>query len=127
MGMKTWGSLMYAALVALPVLAAEPECMSLQMEVGQTRRVLLDGNATTGYMWKLAKELPAESPVCVSLGGMERDDTMCCGAPTPVTLTMTGMKPGKAVVHLVYARPWEKGKAPAREAVFTVTVQAPAK
>lgn len=103
-----------------------PSAAALNMRVGQKLSLVLEGNPTTGYLWQLDPALPVESPVQVELSIASNCEENCCGFPTPTTLTMTGAKPGTQLVRVVYARPWEKGKAPAQEKCFAVTVQ-PAK
>lgn len=115
--------MMLAALAALPVLAADAKpAAPLNLRVGQKLALVLDGNPTTGYIWQLKPALPAGSPVQVELSLVRNEEENCCGFPTPTTLTMTGVKPGTQMVRVVYARPWEKGKAPAQEKRFAVTV-----
>lgn len=115
--------MMLAALAALPVLAADAMLAApLNLRVGQKLALVLDGNPTTGYIWQLKPALPAGSPVQVDLSLVRNEEENCCGFPTPTTLTMTGVKPGTQLVRVVYARPWEKGKAPVQEKRFAVTV-----
>lgn len=115
--------MMLAALAALPVLAADAKpAAPLNLRVGQKLALVLDGNPTTGYIWQLKPALPAGTPVKVELSIAGDCEDNCCGFPTPTTLTMTGVKPGTQLVRVVYARPWEKGKAPAQEKCFAVTV-----
>jgi inhibitor of cysteine peptidase len=115
--------MMLATLAALPVLAADAKpAAPLNLRVGQKLALVLDGNPTTGYIWQLKPALPAGSPVQVELSLVRNEEENCCGFPTPTTLTMTGVKPGTQLVRVVYARPWEKGKAPAQEKRFAVTV-----
>jgi predicted secreted protein len=124
--MKTACSFLVAALAGMPavVSAAESVPTPVSLKVGQQISILLDGNATTGYMWQLAEKLPANSPVRVSIScAAQNDDTFCCGFPTPTTVTIAGIKAGKTMVRLVYARPWEKGKRPAAEECFSVSVK----
>ena len=128
--MKTACSFLVAALAGVPavVSAAAPAPTSVSLQEGQQISILLDGNAGTGYLWQLAEKLPGNSPVRVSLSCVAQDDgTFCCGFPTPTTLTIAGVKPGKALVRVVYVRPWEKDKKPAAEECFSVQVQRPAK
>ena len=121
--MKSLKLMMLAALAALPVLAADAKpAAPLNLRVGQKLALVLDGNPTTGYIWQLKPALPAGSPVQVELSLVRNEEENCCGFPTPTTLTMTGVKPGTQLVRVVYARPWEKGKAPAQEKCFAVTV-----
>ena len=125
MAMKTLGSFLMAALVAVPVLAqdAAEAPTPVNLQVGQKVTVLLDGNPTTGFIWRQAETLPEDAPVTVDLRCAAREEGgMCCGFPTPTSLTITAVKPGTQVVRVVYARPWEKGKAPLREKSFAVKV-----
>lgn len=105
-----------------PAPAGMPAAQTIAMQVGQQWNAILNSNAGTGYVWQLAEELPADSPVSVSLSGVEPDESNCCGFPVPVTLTVTALKPGSAVVHVVYVRPWETGVPPARQEVYKVSV-----
>lgn len=111
-------------LAAMPVLAAQAEVAPtpVNLQVGQSMTVMLHSNAGTGYMWKLSKPVPTGAPVEVSLFGAAPEDEMCCGFPVPVSLTISAVKPGKQRVRVIYARPWEKGKAPAKELIYNVTV-----
>lgn len=122
--MKTFCSFTIAALAAAPVLAAQADVAPtpVKLQVGQSMTVMLNSNASTGYMWKLANPLPAGAPVEVSLFGAAPDDALCCGFPVPVSLTINAVKPGRQQVRVVYARPWEKDKAPAKELIYNVTV-----
>ena len=123
--MLTFKSTWVATLAALPVLAAEAgeKLTPINLQVGQKTSLVLDGNPTTGYIWQTSPALPADSPVEVQLSYLSKADAdMCCGFPTPTTVTITALKPGTQVVRLVYARPWEKKKAPAKTESFKVIV-----
>ena len=95
---------------------------SMTLHVGQQRMAVLHTRAGTGFGWQLAEPLPAGSPIAASLSGVEHDESNCCGFPVPVTLTITAIKPGKLTLRLVYTRPWEKDKPPARVQMFDVEV-----
>ena len=127
--MNTLRTILLGSLAALPVLAADsadvPAPVALQ--VGQKCTMMLNSNAGTGYTWQVAEPAASNKVVKVELFGTEPEDSFCCGFPVPVTLTITGKKPGKALVRVVYVRPWEKGKAPAHEQSFSVTVSPAAK
>lgn len=114
-------------MAAVPALATQVEVLPtpINLQVGQKTSLVLDGNPTTGYIWQTSPALPADSPVEVQLSYLSKADAdMCCGFPTPTTVTITGLKPGTQVVRLVYARPWEKKKAPAKTECFQVIVNA---
>lgn len=101
---------------------AAPKAAPLALQVGQSRMTVLESQAGTGYCWQLAGELPVDAPVAVTLDQGVCKDENCCGFPVPVTLTLSGLKPGKALLRFIYARPWEKGKAPLREQIYAVEV-----
>lgn len=101
---------------------AAPKAAPLALEVGQCCMTVLESQAGTGYCWQLAEELPVDAPVAVTLDQGVCKDENCCGFPVPVTLTLSGQKPGKVLLRFIYARPWEKGKAPLREQIYAVEV-----
>ena len=110
--------------VATAECVAEDSCsaVSLRLQVGQSRMTVLEANATTGYIWQLESALPAGSPVQAELSMVSDCEEGCCGLPTPTTVTITGVKPGKVRLRLVYVRPWEKDRTPAREEEFCIEV-----
>ena len=124
MGMNTLRNVMLAAMAALPVLAAEtaPAPIPVNLKVGQQTTVLLDGNPTTGYVWRLAGKtnhiIVSAELTCPA----QENNSFCCGFPTPTTLTLTALRPGRTLVRVCYARPWEKHKPAADIRTFVVTV-----
>ncbi|MBO5684054.1 MAG: protease inhibitor I42 family protein [Akkermansia sp.] len=128
--MNTLRYVIPAAMSALPVLSAEaePAPIPVNLKVGEQISVVLNGNPTTGYIWRVDGKIPAKSPVQVELvNAAQQDDSFCCGFPVPTTLNIIGRRAGKTTVRVVYARPWEKGKAPADVKTFAVKVTTPAK
>lgn len=107
-----------------PPPIALPTTENISLRVGQQWTAILESRTGTGYAWQLGEEIPADSPVSVTLSGVEHDESNCCGFPVPVTLTITAQKPGAAEVHLVYVRPWEKNMPPANQEMYRVTVSA---
>lgn len=122
--MNTLRNVMLAAMAALPVLAAEaaPAPIPVNLKVGQQTTVLLDGNPTTGYVWRLAGKtnhiIVSAELTCPA----QENNGFCCGFPTPTTLTLTALRPGRTLVRVYYARPWEKHKPAADIRTFDVTV-----
>ena len=112
------------APVVEPVMPEVSTNQTISLRVGQQWTAILESRAGTGYSWQLGEEMPADSPVSVTLSGVEHDESNCCGFPVPVTLTITAQKPGTAEVHLVYVRPWEKDMPPAKQEAYRVTVSA---
>ena len=117
--------ILYTLLSATCVcVAAEPVQEKITMHEGETVTRTLDGNPTTGYLWK-AQEQPADSPVKVETALAPRKqpgDCPLCGSPCPTQVTITAQKPGPATVVLHYARPWEKGAPPTRTVQYDITV-----
>lgn len=114
------------AVPAVPVPpAAQPQMASttLLLQAGQRRTVMLQNNAGTGFSWQLAEPVPEDAPVSAVLTGVEPDESNCCGFPVPVTLVVTALKPGKLTLRLIYSRPWEKDKAPAKVEIFEIEVR----
>lgn len=109
----------------LPATQSQLTSTSVSLQVGQHRTFMLHHNAGTGFCWQLAEPVPADSPVSASLTGVECDEADCCGFPVPVTLVITALKAGKSTLRLIYARPWEKDKAPAKVEIFEIEVKCP--
>lgn len=105
-----------------PSPVALPTIENISLRVGQQWTAILESRAGTGYVWQLGEEMPAGSPVSVTLSGVEPDESNCCGFPVPVTLTITAQKPGEATVQVVYRRPWEKDRPNVKKKSFSVKV-----
>lgn len=108
-----------------PVTQPQTASAAVYLQVGQQRTIMLHSNAGTGYVWQLDDELPADAPVSAYLTGQEHDESNCCGFPVPVTLAITALKPGKVTLRLIYVRPWEQDKAPAKQEIFEIEVKNP--
>ena len=104
-------------------LAAEPEQEKITMHAGEAVTRVLEGNPTTGYLWK-AEQLPPGAAVKVETAQLPAEERRepVCGAPSPTQVTITAVKPGTATVVVNYARPWEKDQEPARTVRYEVTV-----
>ena len=114
------------APAAVEPSAPEPvaqDSAPLNLPVGHQCTMMLDSNAGTGYAWQVVEPAQGSAVVRVELFGAEPCDSGCCGFPVPVTLTITALKPGRETVRVIYARPWEKDKAPANQKCFAVIVQ----
>lgn len=113
----------FAAFLGVAVLAAPAFAGVEQMElsVGERKSITLPGNPTTGYMWSVA-EAPTAVKVEVTL---EESKSPCgmVGCPRASVVTVTAVKAGQGVVKLVYARPWEKDKAPLETLYINVNVK----
>lgn len=105
------------------VCAAEPVAQSVELAVGQSMTVTLPGNPTTGFVWSVAE---CADVVQVELAFEQKapqSGPPLCGSPRATVVTLTGQKAGQGSVKLIYARPWEKGTAPAATRILNVTVK----
>ena len=105
-------------------LTVADNAKTLDVVVGKTIVVSLEGNITTGYGWQTA-ELTGKAveslgkpayatrphrPGLVGVGGV-------------FTFKFKAVKPGTANLKLVYVRPWEKDTPPEKTFVATVNVR----
>lgn len=100
------------------VLTGKDAGKSIEVKVGDTIQVSLEGNPTTGYNWVMAPQDPA---VLEQQGEAEFkavDESL--GASGLITETFKAMKKGQTTLRLEYKRPWEKDITP--EKTFEVTV-----
>ena len=105
------------------VCAAEPEARTVELTVGQSMTVNLPGNPTTGFQWCVAECADVVQVGLAFEPKAPESGTPLCGSHSTTTVVLTGLKVGQGVVKLVYARPWEKDKAPEDTRVYTVTVK----
>lgn len=94
----------------------------VEVAAGETFRIVLDSNRTTGYGWQLA-ELPDEAVVKKVHNRYRAPRVQRPGAGGQEVWRFQAVKPGTAEVRMVYVRSWEKGVEPARTAVFRVNVK----
>ncbi len=94
-----------------------------ELAVGATLSVNLPGNPTTGYVWQVAECSPQVEVELGFASNEQTDGAPVCGRPVATTVKVTGKSAGKAVVKLIYSRPWEKGKAPHSTCVLNITVK----
>ena len=95
---------------------------SISVPMGAVVEVSLKGNPTTGYSWQLAK---LEGDAVEQVGKIEFQSRPhppgMVGVGGAFGATFKAAKPGKSIVTLHYARPWEKGKPP--EKTFLVLIR----
>ena len=104
------------------VTVSEPDRgETVRMRVGDTLEVVLEENATTGYLWELMSD---NEPVLKQVGEKElRSDFNLLGSAGRMTKRFRAEAAGKTVLRLVYRRPFEKDAAPARTFEATVAVE----
>jgi inhibitor of cysteine peptidase len=125
------------ACLAAVVLAAPTEVVRInlptdqpvEIHVGQKVELVIAGNPTTGYKWKV-ESLP-EGLVQVGEVAYVQDPAdgpdgqRRVGVGGRFIFTLVGEKPLEGVVKLAYARPWEKDKPPIQTVDVKVRVLAP--
>ncbi len=94
----------------------------IEVAAGETFRIVLDSNRTTGYGWQLA-EMPDEAVVKKVNNRYRALKVRRPGAGGQEVWWFQAVKPGTAEIRMVYVRSWEKGVEPARKAVFKVNVK----
>jgi predicted secreted protein len=84
--------------------------------------IVIASNRTTGFSWQIAK--PINEKV-VKLQGLEYlpAKSNLVGAGGKEIWAFNAVAPGQTIISLRYSRPWEKGKPPKQEAVYTVIVR----
>ena len=101
---------------------------AVKVNVGDTIRVKLKANRTTGYSWALA-ESKLDAKILKSDGNEYKVDEHpagMVGVGGNDVWTFTALAPGKTEIALGYARPWEKDKEPVESFKLTVEVAAAA-
>ena len=92
-------------------IAAEQAGGRVELEVGDTLVIELEGNPTTGYNWQVEEINPA---VLEQVGEVQfkSDNAMLVGSGGVVTLTFRAVEAGNSPLALVYLRSWEEGVEP---------------
>ena len=115
--LSTAASACAASAVEHPLTAANAN-QTIEVNVGDTLVVELEGNPTTGFTWE-AVEL--DQAVLEQVGEPEftaQSDLL--GAPGVIVLRFKANGPGQTLLKLVYRRPWEQDVPP--EETYEVTI-----
>ena len=111
-----------SVVMASPVEVTEPSCeQKMELTVTETKSFLLPGNPTTGFIWQVA-ECADVVEVKVEIQPKQAPRGMV-GCPRNTEVSVTGKQAGQGTVKLIYARPWEKGKAPLHTHTVKVNVK----
>lgn len=95
---------------------------TIELSVGQEFTVHLKSNQTTGYKWDFAEPMPV-TIVRMNWTLYNAPDPQIPGAGGEEVFSFKAIAPGKGTIKLAYARPWEKGVAPAQMATYEVVVK----
>jgi inhibitor of cysteine peptidase len=105
------------AMVELGMLG---QSAGVQLRVGDTLRVVLPANPSTGYSWIVAAK---DAGILEATNSQNKPASQQrVGAPGSQTWSFTAKAPGQNHLTLNYARPWEKNAKPARSYALNVTV-----
>lgn len=91
------------------------------VDPGDQFTVVLESNATTGFMWELSADIPREVVVLVQDMYIE-PDTDLVGAPGRQELTFEATGEGSTFIQLWYIRSFDDPPEPADRAQFEVIV-----
>jgi inhibitor of cysteine peptidase len=110
-----------------PAIVRPTEGGVSELRVGQLLQVELPGNASTGYQWRLLEDgspiLERIMPAAPAKEADEPADPERVGTPSTSRWWFKAARPGRAVLRLVYQRPWEKDVPPAQTVDYLVTVE----
>lgn len=108
------------AMMKLAMPSFGPSTPAIAVKVNQPFQIRMKASAGTGYSWRPRGPLP---PNLALLGAFEQPNGKAMpGAAGTQTLVFRGSSPGKFVLTLEYARPWERNVKPAKVQMFAVTV-----
>jgi inhibitor of cysteine peptidase len=103
------------------VLTEKDAGKTINLNIGDTLVVALDGNITTGYTWEM---LPMDPAVLQQVGAAEATpDTTALGAGGKIALKFLAVKRGQAPLQLVYRRSFEQDVAPLNTFEVNVNVK----
>ena len=114
-------------------VVVQPVAGTTILAVGQVLEIALEGNASTGYAWEFVSDgapqlqrVVRAAPVAPANAAAATEGPRMVGSPSTSRWQFRATEPGETEVKLVYRRPWEKDRAPEREAAYKVVVQAAA-
>ena len=94
-----------------------------EIRPGESIRISLPENATTGFSW----EIDRYEEACLEATSREPSypATGAVGSAGRVAFTFKGKKPGQGEIVLVHHRPWEKNQPPIAEFRIRIRVLEP--
>jgi len=93
---------------------------TIEIKTGGSFDISLEGNPSTGYIWIVASK---RSPVIKQVGDPKfKPKSKLIGSGGISTFYFKAAGAGKTALRLVYHRPWEKIKEPARTFQLNITV-----
>lgn len=119
------GALLFAACATVddgPVALHADASLLITAARGSRFELSLPANPTTGFQWR---HEVCDGATGVALGAARAisADTGLLGASGTERVLVRALEDGLVRIRSTYARPWEKGVAPAREILWTVLVK----
>lgn len=114
-------SVIFTTLAMNVALATPSEQHTLKR--GQTFRLELPSNPSTGYSWYFAKPIEKNQILTMIKSGYEAPQTNRIGASGKQFWTLKGRYRGVANLTLEYKRAWEKNEKPAEIRRYTFKVE----
>jgi len=100
-------------------ITARDVASTVQMKLGDTLEIALEGNPTTGYTWAVASKVAQLQ----QQGEWElKRDSNLIGAGGTIILRFKAVREGEATLQLIYHRVWEKGVPPVKTFEVKVVV-----
>jgi inhibitor of cysteine peptidase len=90
------------------------------LAVGDTVRVVLEGNPTTGYTWE---QISTENKNLRQIDSFYASSSNRCGAGGLFTFVFSAISPGKCELQLSYRRPWEQNTPPIKTFHSTLIIK----
>ncbi|HAH05915.1 MAG TPA: hypothetical protein DCM05_05185 [Elusimicrobia bacterium] len=106
------------------VFTREATSRSHEVSLGETFRIELPANATTGYEWKF-KELDGNLLRVDSSGYDRSSNPKLAGAGGTAWWELRALQTGKTVLRLLYYRPWEGEAKSGDEFNLSLSVEKP--
>ena len=96
---------------------------TLHLDRGDSFTIQLVSNPTTGYLWQLGTP-PYDEQVMIMRGDRYiQPEEQLCGAPGKRSISFLAEGSGRTGLRLIYVRPWEKNRTPAKEFNLMVIVK----
>lgn len=96
---------------------------TLNLDKGDTFTIQLTSNPTTGFQWKFDAAPFDKQVMSIREDKFIQPDTQLCGAPGKRSLSFQAEGAGRTGLRLIYVRPWEKDRQPAKEFSLVVIVR----
>lgn len=98
------------------------ETKVVEIQLGQNLEIVLEGNATTGYLWSFSSEFDPMMMEFVEQKTLRDENKDIVGSPENNIWIFKAIKAGQANATLVYKRPWEENVEPIKTMNYQVTI-----